>query len=759
MDRNRTHNAEHFRQRGAAIVEAVIALPVLLVVVLAAIQFGLIYQAKATLNHASLQAARAGAVNGADPDAIRRGLASGLTPLYSPDSSLSGVASAVARLEAALHRDARIRILNPTREAFADFGTDVDGGREIPNDRLHARSTAIGAQSGVNIQDANLLRVEVTYGFELEVPLVNGFLARTLLSVRRQGTREPFEQQLLRRTLLPITSTATVRMHSPARLSSLVVAAADVPDVDRIAAGGAPPEPDDEADSEGESEPDDDGSTSGPDSDGSSLSEGFFGFGAAGADGDASDESDVEGEIGEDEEAEEGGEDGGTSPPDPPPDAPSCTATTPGTGAAEEQGTLGRVWEHLKALAAGAYELVRGFWDGIKGQIGDLVAAITDPVETARGIYELAVAFMDDPVGTAQAIGAALGQDLSQLVDCGPYDRGRVLGSYVSPAFMLKLATKLAKFGRTDLTRAVAETKRELGCASFGAGTSIWAGKHRLPIETLRTAGEVSSRSEIGYFDREQPITRTFQRAAASYHWLETEASALAVTAEHPFWVQGRGWVAAQDIEFGTPVATANGDTLVLSNTRVDEPLQVFNFSVAGTASYFVGNEGLWAHNATCAVRVQYRRPRSPSNFAVGASDGGAGQWTRISRPDNDAYRYQERITGAPRGVEYNVNGVNFDGYDAERNVLLDAKHWTQECPLGDRCRFEPLKERLAAKLLSEARDQLEATQDMDIPIEWRVVDEEMALRISAILDSGLESSADRSRINVIYTPVSDIVE
>ncbi len=112
--------------------------------------------------------------------------------------------------------------------------------------------------------------------------------------------------------------------------------------------------------------------------------------------------------------------------------------------------------------------------------------------------------------------------------------------------------------------------------------------------------------------------------------------------------------------------------------------LQVFNLTVANDSSYFVGDERVWAHNATCTVRVPYQSPRSPSNFAVGASDGGPGAWSSITRPDTDAYRYQERITGAPRGVEYNVNGVNFDGYDADRDVLLDAKHWTQECPLGD---------------------------------------------------------------------------
>lgn len=729
------------RQWGAAIVETTIALPLLIVVILAAVQFGFVYQAKATLNHAALQAARAGAVSNATPNAIRHGLARGLAPLRSPESSLQGVAAAVARIEGELLTDARIRILNPTREAFEDFAVEVDGVRELPNDRLHVRDTQPGASGGLNIQDANLLRVEVTYGYELKVPLVGGFIARLLSSARE---RDAFHQQLLGRNRLPITATATVRMQSPLRFSELLVSRADLPDVARVPAGvGSPTDSDDRRDdddvsAETQSSP---GSSSG-----SSLGDGFFGFGSG--------EAPPVSSSGEDD-ADDAGGGGGTSPPASNP--PLCSETTADPPAAEDRSALGRVWDELRSLAADAYEFVRGFWEGIKDQVGDLVAAITDPVETARGIYELAMAFMEDPAGTARTIGAALGHDLSQLVECNAFDRGRVLGSYVSPAFMLKLATKLARFGRAGLDAATDATKRELGCASFGAGTSVWAGDRSVPIQSIEPGAWVDARSDRTYLDRSRFVTRVFEHRAPAYHVVETEASRLAVTEEHPLWVQGRGWTAVRDIAVGTPIATAGGDTLVLANRRVDASLPVFNLTVAEDSSYFVGDERVWAHNATCTVRVPYYVPLSPSGFALRATDGGPGWWSYINRPDTDAYRYQALITGAPRGVEYNVNGVNFDGYDAERNVLLDAKHWTQECPIGDKCRSEPLRAALADKMVAEAQRQLDATRAAGTTIEWRVVDEEMALRISAILDARVRNASARQRITVIYTPLSDI--
>lgn len=745
------------RQWGAAIVEATIALPVLIVVILAAVQFGFAYQAKATLNHATLLAARAGAVSNGAPQAIRRGLAQGLAPLRSPGASLHGVSEAVAHVEGELTTDARIRILNPTREAFDDFAIQVDGVRELPNDRLHARDTRPGARSGLNIQDANLLRVEVTYGHELKVPLVGHFLSRLLLATRDDDS---FHQQLLRRNRLPITSTATVRMQSPLRFSELLVSRADLPDVARFAAAGSSSVGDESHNDNTGATGDVDGSP-GSSNGGSHLGQSFFGFGSSDstrADASAEEQAGREQTEAEETEAEEAEGAGGDDPSLPSDDPPLCSVTAVDQEPPEDRSILGRVWDALRSLATDAYEFVRGFWEGIQEQIGDLVAAITDPVATARGIYELAMAFLQDPAGTARTIGAALGRDLSQLVECSAFDRGRVLGSYVSPAFMLKLATKLARFGRAGLDAAADATKRELGCASFAADTRVWMGERSAPIQSLEPGEWVDARSERTYLDRSQPISRIFERRVATYHVVETEASRLEVTEEHPFWVQGRGWTAVRDIEVGAPIATAGGDTLVLSNRRIDAPLHVFNLGVANDSSYFVGDERVWVHNATCSIRVPYHAPRSPSNFAPGASDGGPGIWSPVTRPDNDAYRYQQRISGAPRGVEYNVNGVHFDGYDAERNVLLDAKHWTQECPLGDKCRSAPLKQRLADTLVAEARRQLLATEGSNVSIEWRVVDEEMALRISAILDEAFGHLDDRARITVIFTSESDII-
>lgn len=749
------------RQRGAAIVETIVALPLLLVVILGAIQFGLIYQAKATLNHASLQAARSGAVSNASAASIRQGLAKGLLPLYSPQSSLEGVATTLVEINAQLATDARIRVLNPTREAFEDFAEEVDGQREIPNDRLHVRSTVAGNRGALNVQDANVLKVQVTYGYELKVPLVNWFISRLLSQVSRGA--DAFEQQLLRRTRLPIIASATVRMQSPARMSDLVVARSDLPDVERFDANSRPT--DDAESGQHDGEPEEGQPSEGGDRGGSTLGEGFFGFGGGHAQPVASSQQPSTSPAQGGQSASSHSNSNAAPAAAEPEEAPLCTPAEKDASndTDEDSGVLGQIWGELKNLAGTAIDFVKGFWEGIKGQIEDFVDMVTDLPSFAKGLYELAKSFKDDFAGTAKMIGEAIGKDLKTLVYCGAFDRGRVIGANIDPEFILKLAAKLAKFER--LAQALEDTKRAFGCASFAAGTPIWTASGSSPIENIHAADMVLSRDRTLYEDAPHAVAQTFNRTAPGYFAVVTESDVLRVTSEHPFWVQGRGWTEVSKLQPGNAVATISGDALVLKSIPINEPRQVFNFSVPDTKSYFAGESGVWVHNTKCEIPAIFRAPPSPSGHAIGASDGGLGRWSDIARSANSeaaeaAYRYQQQITGAPRMGnlirEYVVNTVAFDGYDSVRDVLIDAKHFTEICPLAD-CKPEFLQGKVAQSLVDQARRQIDAIENLSpiTPIEWHVANREMAAKIASILNRDL-GQGYLDRILVVFTP--DIV-
>jgi len=117
--------------------------------------------------------------------------------------------------------------------------------------------------------------------------------------------------------------------------------------------------------------------------------------------------------------------------------------------------------------------------------------------------------------------------------------------------------------------------------------------------------------------------------------------------------------------------------------------------------------------------------------------------------PDEEEWRYEEFITGAPRDRKYRVRCIDFDGYDSQRDVLLYAK-------LFRRLRQQRKEWGLRGwdgPVLNEARRQVRAAKGTQI--EWHVGLEESAARVRALLADYTDFKEEQLR--VIYTPVSQM--
>lgn len=202
------------QQRGQSLVEFCVVVPTFLFLLLAIFQFVLIYRAKSTLDYATLEAARSGAVNGARMGDIRAGLAGGLTPLFATSPDVAGVAKARLKAEADARLFTKIEIISPTKKVWNEFRErGYDGKYALPNDSLAFRRANVGA-NGVNVQDANLLKVKVTYRFPLIVPFVDRVIAG-LSNLVRGDSRDDIGLGLTGGPRLAIESYAIVRMQSP----------------------------------------------------------------------------------------------------------------------------------------------------------------------------------------------------------------------------------------------------------------------------------------------------------------------------------------------------------------------------------------------------------------------------------------------------------------------------------------------------------------------------------------------------------------
>lgn len=417
-----------------------------------------------------------------------------------------------------------------------------------------------------------------------------------------------------------------------------------------------------------------------------------------------------------------------------------------------DKGFWGGLWQSIKSNLVYGYNFVRGIFEGMKGQVADLINLISNPAEVISGLVELGKAFYNDPKGTVQKIGELLGQEavdaLTKATRCGAFDLGKVIGQYVSPAVALKLASRLTRYAG-KLGDAVRSIKVDVGCASFALGTLVMTPNGAVPIEQVSVGQLVDSRNDSSFAEKAREVEHIFTRIAPSHRLLRTEAGTLAVTDEHPLWVQGKGWTEAHAIDVDDVIAGQRGDVLVIDNEKVDRPLPVHNFSVAITPSYFVGPDWVWVHNAKCSLPTPYKATPSPSKYRLGASDGGPGAWVDAPRGNSwpNAYSYEKQVTGAPRNVEYKVGNVKFDGYDSKSGTLIDAKNYSEVNGLlkvNDPTALKIFR----ADAVRVAKRQMEAANG--VPVEYHVSNEKAAEALRELF------KAEKIEIQVFYTP--DIV-
>ena len=199
----------------------IVALFALLPLCLGTLQLALLMGENHHIDHATFLAARHAAMSQGDVAAARRALASASTVLFVRSGTDRGnatgrVAAAHVAALADQARFARIRVLNPPGEAQQDFAVQRGDARVIPNDGLEYRSTAAGQRSGMTIQQANLLRLEVGWCRPLIVP----FARQLLLGVLRRIDFDPWRQSCYLQGRVPVRSEAALPMQSDFRVTS-----------------------------------------------------------------------------------------------------------------------------------------------------------------------------------------------------------------------------------------------------------------------------------------------------------------------------------------------------------------------------------------------------------------------------------------------------------------------------------------------------------------------------------------------------------
>ena len=116
-------------------------------------------------------------------------------------------------------------------------------------------------------------------------------------------------------------------------------------------------------------------------------------------------------------------------------------------------------------------------------------------------------------------------------------------------------------------------------------------------------------------------VLETYVRQVEKLVHLTINGEEIVTTDNHPFYVQGRGFINAGNLLVGDKLISVNGEDLFVEKHRVeefDEPVDVYNFQVEDYHTYFVGESAVWVHNNNKACPVPEPRKSEKHKTADG---------------------------------------------------------------------------------------------------------------------------------------------
>jgi hypothetical protein len=250
----------------------------------------------------------------------------------------------------------------------------------------------------------------------------------------------------------------------------------------------------------------------------------------------------------------------------------------------------------------------------------------------------------------------------------------------------------------------------------FVAGTPVRTPIGSVPIEQLQVGDWVLSRNE---HDPDGPVRA--KRVVRTFIFrgpvvvLHANTRLIETTPEHPFYVEGKGWQTALELQPGDRLTTSTEETVICSGCALSGRVEaVYNVEVEEDHTYFIGENDwgwdLWAHNATAGRGGAPTPSLEGAPRAVEDSNRGVTWTTERTGRNSNAKAWEDSATGASSDVatqrrnvpalRYNNpnpagdNMVRFDAIDPKDPKILIDRKWgvTTKTDQVDKFKSGPLK-------------------------------------------------------------------
>lgn len=206
-------------------------------------------------------------------------------------------------------------------------------------------------------------------------------------------------------------------------------------------------------------------------------------------------------------------------------------------------------------------------------------------------------------------------------------------------------------------------------------------------IEDIEVGDYVLARNEETGETAYKEVEDTFQREAEETYHITVKDTTFITTQEHPFWVDGLGWVVAGDLKVGDILIDNEGVEYPIKDIEiVKEKRTVYNFTVTGYHNYFVTELSIWTHNcsrdmgAASRISIQIAGGKYPSRVTIIPPNVKVGLPKNVTQFQNSIMQKWStnkgtgNVTLSNGNISHFWNGHSFEPFSKQVPYLLKVK-------------------------------------------------------------------------------------
>ena len=189
----------------------------------------------------------------------------------------------------------------------------------------------------------------------------------------------------------------------------------------------------------------------------------------------------------------------------------------------------------------------------------------------------------------------------------------------LAPAFAISLTLAMVSFGVSKAVQAIQNAAPKC----FKAGTLVacldQAGKETLkPIEEIEVGDKVLAYDEETGEQGYKEVVRLFRNKTQEWHHVFVNGEEIVCTAEHPFYVDGKGFVPARELKERDNLLLSDGSKVEIDSLKtehVEIPETTYNFEVKDFHTYYVSHSNVLVHNV--CEKAAMRAAKRSENISI----------------------------------------------------------------------------------------------------------------------------------------------